>query len=95
MNSRAEVTTSKAKAHVKAAEGDKCRTLDEVVGVTGWSWDNARLGLCAAAKLPPGGSGRGGGKETAVAEVFLRRGEGAAAGVGCVDRPVLAASESH
>ena len=41
MNSRAEVTTRYAKAYVKAVKGDKGRILDEVVGVTGWSRDNA------------------------------------------------------
>ena len=55
MNSRAEVTTRYAKAYVKAAKGDKGRILDEVVGVTGWSRDNARRGLSMAAKCPPGG----------------------------------------
>ena len=100
MNSRAEVTARYAKAYVKAAKGDRGRILDEVVGVTGWSRDNARRRLSVAAKRPPGG-----GRQVAVAErkrpvaeVFLRRGEGAAAGVGgfwwavrevprCVDAP--------
>ncbi len=62
MNSRAEVTTRYAKAYVRAAKGDKGRILDEVVGVTGWSRDNARRRLCAAAKRPPGG-----GRQVAVA----------------------------
>ena len=44
-----------AKAYVKAAKGDKGRILDEVVGVTGWSRDNARRRLSMAAKCPPGG----------------------------------------
>ena len=48
MNSRAEVTT-------RYAKGDKGRILDEVVGVTGWSRDNARRRLSMAAKCPPGG----------------------------------------
>jgi len=48
MNSRAEVTTRYAKAYVKAAKGDKGRILDEVVGVTGWSRDNARRRLSVA-----------------------------------------------
>ena len=55
MNSRAEVTTRYAKAYVKAAKGDKGRILDEVVGVTGWSRDNARRRLSMAARRPPGG----------------------------------------
>jgi hypothetical protein len=55
MTSRAEVTTRYAKAYVKASKNDKGRILDEVVGVTGWSRDNARRRLAAAAKRPPGG----------------------------------------
>jgi hypothetical protein len=62
MNSRAEVTTKYAKAYVKAAKGGKGRILDEVVGVTGWSRENARRRLCAAARRPPGG-----GRQVAVA----------------------------
>ncbi len=63
MNSRAEVTTRYAKAYVKAAKGDQGRILDDVVGVTGWSLDNARHRLSVAAKRPPGG-----GRQVAVAE---------------------------
>jgi hypothetical protein len=54
MASRAEVTTRYAKAYVKASKSDKGRILDEVVSVTGWSRDNARRRLTAAAKRPPG-----------------------------------------
>jgi hypothetical protein len=54
MNSRAEVTTRYAKAYAKASKGDKGRILDEVVGVTGWSRDNARRRLSVAARRPPG-----------------------------------------
>jgi hypothetical protein len=54
MGSRAEVTTRYAKAYVKAGKSDKGRILDEVVSVTGWSRDNARRRLTAAAKRPPG-----------------------------------------
>ena len=43
-----------AKAYAKAAKKDKGRVLDEVVGVTGWSRDNARRRLTAAAKTSPG-----------------------------------------
>ena len=57
MQSRAEVTTRYAKAYVKASKKDKGRVLDQVVAVTGWSRDNARRRLTAAAKRPPG-SGR-------------------------------------
>ncbi len=57
MASRAEVTTRYAKAYVKARKADKGRILGQVVGVTGWSRDNARRRLTAAAKLNPG-SGR-------------------------------------
>ena len=54
MTSRAEITTKYAKAYVKASKKDKGRVLDEVVAVTGWSRDNARRRLTAAAKRPPG-----------------------------------------
>src|SRR5665811_572384 len=55
MTSRAEVTTRYAKVYAKASKKDKGRILDEVVGVTRWSRDNARRRLAAAAKRPPGG----------------------------------------
>jgi hypothetical protein len=58
MSSRAEVTTRYAKSYVKAAKKDKGRILGEVVGVTGWSRDNARRRLAAAAQRPPGGGRR-------------------------------------
>ncbi|MGB5937557.1 MAG: DDE-type integrase/transposase/recombinase, partial [Ornithinimicrobium sp.] len=54
MTSRAEVTTKYAKAYVRASKKDKGRVLDQVVGVTGWSRDNARRRLVAAASRPPG-----------------------------------------
>lgn len=57
MASRAEITTRYAKAYVSAAKKDKGAILDQVVEVTGWSRDNARRRLTAAAKQPPG-SGR-------------------------------------
>ena len=57
MRSRAEVTTRYAKAYVSARKKDKGRVLDEVVSVTGWSRDNARRRLTAAAAQRPG-SGR-------------------------------------
>ncbi|CAN5864844.1 hypothetical protein BH20ACT6_BH20ACT6_24900 [soil metagenome] len=57
MTSRAEVTSRYAKAHVKASKTDKGRVLDQVVEVTGWSRDNARRRLTAAASRSPG-SGR-------------------------------------
>lgn len=57
MTSRAEITTRYAKAYVKAAKKDKGKVLDQVVEVTGWSRDNARRRLTAAAMRPPG-SGR-------------------------------------
>jgi len=65
MTSRAEITTRYAKAYVKAAKKDKGKVLDQVVQVvldqvvqvTGWSRDNARRRLTAAAMRPPG-SGR-------------------------------------
>ena len=54
MTSRAEVTTRYARAYVKASKKDRGRILDQVVSVTGWSRDNARRRLTAAAKRPPG-----------------------------------------
>lgn len=54
MSSRAEVTTKYAKAYGRASKKDKGRVLDQVVEVTGWSRDNARRRLVAAANRPPG-----------------------------------------
>ncbi|HET8958868.1 transposase family protein [Nocardioides sp.] len=54
MASRAEITTRYAKGYARASKKDKGRVLDEVVAVTGWSRDNARRRLVAAAKLAPG-----------------------------------------
>ena len=58
MTSRAEVTCRYAKAYVKASKKDKGRVLDQVVGVTGWSRDNARRRLVEAAARPPGAGRR-------------------------------------
>ncbi|MGD8200603.1 integrase catalytic domain-containing protein [Ornithinimicrobium sp. W1679] len=54
MRSRAEVTTRYAKAYVSATKKQRGQILDEVVAVTGWSRDNARRRLRAAATSPPG-----------------------------------------
>lgn len=54
MASRADVTSRYAKAYAKASKKDKGRVLDEVVGVTGWSRDNARRRLTAAGRMSPG-----------------------------------------
>lgn len=54
MASRADVTNKYAKAYAKASKKDRGRMLDEVVSVTGWSRDNARRRLVAAATTPPG-----------------------------------------
>jgi Integrase core domain len=54
MSCRAEVTTRFARAYVKASKGNKTQILDQVVGVTGWSRDNARRRLVAAARHSPG-----------------------------------------
>ena len=54
MTSRAEITTAFAKSYARASKKDKGRVLDEVVAVTGWSRDNARRRLVAAALAPPG-----------------------------------------
>jgi len=53
MSSRAEITAKFAKAYLKASKADKGQILDQVVQVTGWSRDNARRRLTAAAQ-PPG-----------------------------------------
>lgn len=50
MASRAEITARYARAYVKACKKDRGRVLDQVVAVTGWSRDNARRRLSAAAK---------------------------------------------
>lgn len=57
MASRGEVTSRYARAYARASKKDKGRVLDQVVEVTGWSRDNARRRLVAAAKTKPG-SGR-------------------------------------
>lgn len=57
MRSRAEITHRYAKAYAKAGKKDKGTILADVMSVTGWSRDNARRRLVAAASLPPG-SGR-------------------------------------
>ena len=49
MTSRVEITGKYANAYARAAKKDKGRILDEVVAVTGWSRDNARRRLTAAA----------------------------------------------
>jgi len=54
MASRAEVTTRYAKVYVKASKKNKALVLHQVVSVTGWSRDNARRRLTAAAARPPG-----------------------------------------
>jgi hypothetical protein len=56
MSSRAEITAKFAKAYVKASKTDRGQILDQVVEVTGWSRDNARRRLTAAARPP--GAGR-------------------------------------
>ena len=56
MASRVEITARYAKAYARASKGQKGRVLDQVVEVTGWSRDNARRRLVAAATSP--GTGR-------------------------------------
>ena len=56
MSSRAEITARFARAYVKASKADRGQILDQVVEVTGWSRDNARRRLTAAARPP--GAGR-------------------------------------
>lgn len=62
MGSRAEVASRYAKAYARASKTDKGRVLDQVVEVTGWSRDNARRRVVAAAKRSPGA-----GRQVAVA----------------------------
>lgn len=52
MASRVEITARYAKAYARASKGQKGRVLDQVVEVTGWSRDNARRRLAAAAASP-------------------------------------------
>ncbi|CAN5226707.1 hypothetical protein BH09ACT3_BH09ACT3_03440 [soil metagenome] len=49
MQARVEITAKYARGYVKASKKDRGRLLDEVVAVTGWSRDNARRRLVAAA----------------------------------------------
>ncbi len=53
MAARAEITAKYARQYARASQKDKGRLLDEVVAVTGWSRDNARRQLRAAAKPRP------------------------------------------
>lgn len=53
MGARAEITKKYARAYAQAAKKDKGRLLEEVVAVTGWSRDNARRRLVAAARPGP------------------------------------------
>ena len=57
MRSRAEITTKYAAAYVKAPKKIRGQILDQVVEVTGWSRDNARRRLMAAALGPVAGRG--------------------------------------
>ena len=54
VQARAEITGKYARVYTRASKKDKGRILDEVCAVTGWSRDNARRRLVAAAKRPPG-----------------------------------------
>lgn len=56
MSSRVEITSKYAGFYLKAGKVDKGRILDQVVGVTGWSRDNARRQLRRAVIRP--GPGR-------------------------------------
>jgi hypothetical protein len=53
MAARVEITSRYATAYSRAAKKEKGRILGEVMSVTGWSRDNARRRLVAAAR-PPG-----------------------------------------
>ena len=54
VQARAEITGKYARVYTRASKKDKGRILDEVCAVTGWSRDNVRRRLVAAAKRPPG-----------------------------------------
>ena len=54
VQARVEITGKYARVCTRASKKDKGRILDEVCAVTGWSRDNARRRLVAAAKRPPG-----------------------------------------
>ena len=54
MTSRAEVTYRYAVAYAKASKKAKGKLLDEVVSATGWSRENVRRRLVAAAQESPG-----------------------------------------
>ncbi len=56
MGARREVTARFAKAYARASKKDKGRIFNDVVEAAGWSRNNARCRLTAAAKRP---SGRG------------------------------------
>ena len=64
MAAKAEVTGQFAFQYVRALKRDKGRILDEVVAVTGWSRDNARRRLVAAAKMSLTEGGRVNGYRT-------------------------------
>lgn len=53
VRSRAEITAKYAKAYARVSKKERGRLLGEVVAVTGWSRDNARRRLAAAAKPRP------------------------------------------
>ena len=95
MTSRAEITTKYAKAYVKASKKGKGQILDRVVEVTGWSRDNARRRLTAAAKQPPGvraDNVANRPRRQTHPEVFLRRFQSAAKGLGGLGWAVWAVS---
>ena len=54
VQARVEITGKYARVCTRASKKDKGRILDEVCAVTGWSRDNARRRLVAAARRPPG-----------------------------------------
>jgi hypothetical protein len=56
MRSRAEVTSRFARGYVQASKKERGQILDQGIEVTGWSRDNARRRLVAAATRP--GKGR-------------------------------------
>ena len=63
MSAKYEITRKYASQYGKASKRQRGQILDEVVGVTGWSRDNARRRLCRAGNEPAAPRGRSPGKK--------------------------------
>jgi hypothetical protein len=58
MSSRGEIHREVRNGVCEGVAGGQGKTLDQVLGVTGWSRDNARRRLTVAARPPGAGHGR-------------------------------------